>query len=71
MVLLGLAAKAAMKIGGKAVKGVAGKLGKSFGRGKKRRSRGLNLNKYAKKLIKARLDGKIMKEKFKVINIIK
>lgn len=57
------------KLGGKIVKAVGKGLGFKTSTG--RRRRGLNLNRYAQRLIKAKLDGKIMREKLKVVNIIK
>lgn len=51
---------------------------KVAGRGKaeaqargKRRSKGFNINKFAKKLMKQKLDNRLMKEKLKVLNSIK
>lgn len=60
----------------KVLETVGGIKGKIAGRGKaqlgvKRRSRGLNINKFAKKLMKAKLDNKLMKEKMKAISFIK
>jgi hypothetical protein len=49
----------ALKIGGAVLKGA----GMMSGRSARRRSRGLNLMKYQKKLIKAKMDAKIMKVK--------
>lgn len=62
---------------GKALELASNIRGKVAGRGKqastgvRRRSRGFNINKYAKKLIKAKLDARLMKEKLKVINSIR
>ena len=80
MVVLGLALKAAKKlVKSKAIKKVAGKAvgaaksvlgmkGKAVG---KRRGRGLNINRYVKRIIKAKLDGRVLREKFKVVNMLK
>lgn len=45
--------------------------GRGGSRSVRRRSRGVNLNRYAKRLIKAKLDAKLMSIKMRAVNAIK
>lgn len=77
--VVGLGLKIAGKIAGKAVKGIASKIrGRKagtkasglFGRATKKRSR-FSINAYIKRLIRARMQGKILKEKLKPLTYIR
>lgn len=68
MVLPALALGLAKKVGGSLMKGG---LGKTLGfKGKRKRS-STSINKQVKRLIKAKIEGKILGQKLKAVNMLK